>query len=80
MATAKGQNSDLLAAMDEELLALKRSPESYYYEILNRWLGGADGAMIPRWVRIAGTITAAFVLFLRRQVKRATVEIERIRE
>jgi PAS domain S-box-containing protein len=87
VATAKGENSALLSAIDEKLRTLKQDPDSYYYEILNHWLGDTEAATIPRWVWIGGAATAgalviaaAFVLLLRRQVKRATVEIERSRE
>ena len=87
VATAKGENSALLSAIDEKLGTLKQDPESYYYEILSQWLGDTEAATIPRWVRIVGAvaagalvIAAAFVLLLRRQVQRATAEIERSRE
>jgi PAS domain S-box-containing protein len=77
----------LLATIDRRLKALKADEDSYYYEILDRWLSHPEEGRIPSWVWVAGAATVGalllalvFVLLLRRQVRVATSEVELSRQ
>ncbi|GAB4271827.1 MAG: hypothetical protein Kow0092_26730 [Deferrisomatales bacterium] len=84
--------SDLLEAIDRQLLAWKEDPASLYYEGLNRWVAGgiAHAAVrhrFPRWIwtllgTIAGTalVLAVTNVVLDRKVKRRTAELDRNNE
>ncbi|MFN3750814.1 MAG: putative bifunctional diguanylate cyclase/phosphodiesterase [Thiobacillus sp.] len=83
---AAPRNADpaVLAALDRHLAQLKADPRSAYYESLRRWLEAAPDGRTPRWLRwmLAGiafvlTLAVIFALFLRRQVRRQTSELQR---
>ncbi|GEM_PF-5600761 len=82
VATATGRNAELLNAIDTRLAELKADQDSYYYDILSRWLSQQEGGRLPRWVRTTALVVllvlvvlGAFVLILRREVARATEEL-----
>lgn len=71
----KGQNQDLLAALDRYLPGLKQHPSSVYHQSLKKWLGETSAFRIPEWIRLlilaalSGlAVTLLFVLLLRHQV------------
>ena len=82
-AAPKGQNQDLLEAIDMQLADLKHDPTSIYHQSLNRWLEGANSeAVFPQWVPwvllSAGGLLILFValnLILRAQIRRRTAEL-----
>lgn len=72
-------NAALLAAIDEQLLAWKKDPGSFYFRNLNRWGGQAPDVVWPaylRWVLIAATALLVLALagnyWLRQQVAQKT--------
>lgn len=87
VATADGENGELLIAIDRRLEELKADESSYYYAVLDRWLTAGGGAIIPRWVRTGAVfaaftmaVLAVFVLVLRREVHRATRAVSESRQ
>jgi diguanylate cyclase (GGDEF)-like protein/PAS domain S-box-containing protein len=73
-ATRKGQNADLLAAIDKHLLSWQSSPASIYYQTLQRWGGAPPRLLIPtRFWWGLGTLALLLIaalggaLLLRRQ-------------
>ena len=87
IATARGTNGELFEAINRRLVELKHDDGSYYYEMLNYWLSQDTPVRIPRWVWIAIGVTAAglflaltFVVLLRKEVMRATKELEMSRQ
>ena len=78
-ATRKGQNADLLAAIDQHLTNWQDSPSSIYYQSLQRWGGERPRLLIPTSVwwglsTLALLLIAALggALLLRRQVREKT--------
>ncbi|MEY2683030.1 MAG: hypothetical protein RJA09_174, partial [Pseudomonadota bacterium] len=76
---AKGQNSDLLSALDRHQGDWKGDKESVYYEVLDRWADVPSGGIVTRqllWgmaaavVLLAASTLAAWVF--RRQVREQT--------
>lgn len=78
-ATGKGQNADLLDAIDQQLGAWQKDPDSVYFEILNHWQTRSLIAQIPPYVWWAAAAVIALMAmavasttWLRRQVARKT--------
>ncbi|WP_439859837.1 EAL domain-containing protein [Pseudomonas sp. MBLB4136] len=78
-ATRKGDNQDLLGAIDERLLAWEQEPDSFYTQTLKRWGEKSRPARLPPyvWWGLAGLAalllaTVGGVLLLRRQVAEKT--------
>lgn len=78
-ATRKGQNADLLAAIDQHLSDWQDSPSSIYYQSLQRWGGERPRLLIPTSLwwglsTLALLLVAALAgaLLLRRQVREKT--------
>lgn len=78
---AKGRNADLLTTLDRHLRQLKSSPNSIFYQSLDRWTTGSRKVAFPLWLRplwLLGVIAAIMGLvivgnvILRRQVKHRT--------
>ncbi len=74
-ATAEGQDIELLAALDENILAMKTEPGSPYYKTLEKWLNRPLPPAFPLYLYwiiglvLGGLALAAIViLVLRRQV------------
>ena len=81
--TAKGHHPDLLAAIDRQLDAWQVSQDSEYVQILKKWHGARPVTELPPYVwQTLGVLLAIlllvviFALFLRRQVKVRTRNLE----
>ncbi len=61
-ATAKGQNSELLAAIDRHLSTWQADADSVYFDVLERWTGERVSFDVPDWVWWAGAMGAALLL------------------
>lgn len=82
-ATKKGENLDLLQAIDRHLIEMKADPDSPYYRAIKSWQPEETKFVIPTWIKILalalglGLIyggTAAFIL--KRQVRLRTTELQ----
>ncbi|MDZ4120774.1 MAG: transporter substrate-binding domain-containing protein, partial [Candidatus Cloacimonadaceae bacterium] len=81
-ATAKGQNTDLLIAIDKHMTAMKQNPSSAYYQSLKRWTGEEVKYRLPHWVLILLSLIIGILAFsviigfiLKRQVRLKTAEL-----
>lgn len=82
-ATRKGDNADLLASIDKHLLNWQDSPNSVYYQILQRWGGERPRLLVPTAVwwglsTLALLLIAALggAVLLRRQVSEKTRHLQ----
>ncbi len=84
LAVAKGKHPELLALLDSYLLRWQQDEDSVYQQARQQWLHGrpAQERGIPPWLLASLTgfalltfLSAAFILLLRNQVKRATLVI-----
>ncbi|MDP3815960.1 diguanylate cyclase domain-containing protein, partial [Pseudomonas sp.] len=82
-ATRKGQNADLLAAIDNHLQGWQSAPDSYYYQTLQRWGGELPRLLVPAsfWWGMASLgflllMALAGALLLRRQVSEKTRHLQ----
>jgi PAS domain S-box-containing protein len=82
VAVPKGRNADIRAAVDEELRAQKRDPNSPLRQALASWLSGEPHSRMPDWVKavLAGGAVLLIVpillnVLLRGEVKRKTAEL-----
>ena len=84
-AAPAGRHTDLLAALDRHLAAMKASQNSPYYHILDRWLIGLRSELdfLPDWISwilaVGGGLLALFLggnVILRSQVKARTEALE----
>lgn len=81
-ATSKGNNLDLLNAIDMHLAKMIDDPQSVYYQSLTYWLDKRPEMFLPQFVlwsvaSIAGILFFVFIwsLALRRQVTRRTEDL-----
>jgi PAS domain S-box-containing protein len=83
-ATAKGQNTELLEAIDRYLVAMKSDSSSVYHRSINKWIATDLGSRdyVPNWVWwILGSALGLVGLFflhhgvLHRRVKKMTAEL-----
>jgi signal transduction histidine kinase/CheY-like chemotaxis protein/ABC-type amino acid transport substrate-binding protein len=81
-AVGKGQNPELLAALDAYLREGRKTPDSGYHRAVNWWLAPQVKGGLPPWAwRTGSAILAALALstavafFLRQRVRKATAEI-----
>lgn len=81
-ATAKGRNSDLLAAIDKHLKTMKHLPKSTYYTSLQRWISHEEGFKFPPWLKITVSViilalilTTIYGIILKHQVNIRTKEL-----
>ena len=87
-ASKKGTQHELLSAIDAHLSQWKKSPESFYFQRLDYWLGNRSFTeRIPTWLiyaslacAIAVCIFAVFFLLLKKTVKRQTRELRESEE
>lgn len=63
-AARKGQNSDLLAILDEEIAGMKADSASYYYERYQYWIATLEENDIPLYVWVALGGLLAFLVLL----------------
>lgn len=82
-ATAKGKNADLLARLDQQLIAWQADANSEYYKILHQWRGPKLLKHVPGWLWAAlGLLIGSVVLvaggnlWLRREVQRKVASLE----
>ena len=82
-ATRKGQNADLLAAIDQHLANWQNSPSSVYYQTLLRWGGERPRLLIPTVVWWGLTTLVLLLIaalggawLLRRQVHEKTRHLQ----
>ncbi|MFP5420304.1 MAG: EAL domain-containing protein [Gammaproteobacteria bacterium] len=82
-ATRKGQNGELLTAIDQHLMNWQAAPTSIYYQTLQRWGGEHSTRLIPAaaWWGLAillALLAAALggALLLRRQVREKTQHLQ----
>lgn len=81
-AAPENKHVALLKAIDAHLIALKRDPQSIYYQSLKRWTSEKVRFRLPAWIKIVGLATG-FALFLsllggvvlKHQVKKRTQEL-----
>ena len=83
-ATPRGLHGELLAAIDATLSRDKATPDSPYFQHLERWLGVTGKHAVPDWILPALLTTAAlvallllFIFLLRRQVQARTRHLEK---
>lgn len=81
-AAPKGKNSEILAAIDQHIVQLKRRPYTVYYKILKKHSGETQDYGIPLWIVWVGSILLiAFVLSMigiilfKHQVRKRTAEL-----
>ncbi|MEW6079980.1 MAG: ATP-binding protein [Thermodesulfobacteriota bacterium] len=81
-AAKKGENGDLLSAIDARLVPMKKDPGSIYHQSLKRWTMEKIAVMLPGWIRIACFLTGGIILFitiwsflLKRQIKARTRDL-----
>ena len=83
-AAAKGQNREVLAALDRYLTLWRADEHSLYHSSKNRWLhqNAEVVSVTPRWLiksllllGITGCCGSVFILLLRRQVRSRTGEL-----
>ena len=77
-----GDPQGLLAPLDRDLSALKRNPQSAYYESLNAWISTEVKFGVPTWLWVLGIALGAALLtslaaavVLRRRVSARTREL-----
>jgi len=86
-AVQKGENGDLLTAIDRYIAKGKNDPSSPYSQSMQRWYGIKASPIVPP-VLVEGLVTVALVailffgvsFFLRQQVRRKTAELSRQNE
>jgi len=81
-ATRKGYHEDLLNSLDKYLGALKRDPDSLYFQSIDRWLDQDTHERLPSWffrtVVVFGVAVSLLLLtslWSRYQVRRKTAEL-----
>jgi PAS domain S-box-containing protein len=86
---AKGKNQDLLALLDKNLTNWRHQADSPYNKARQKWTRGGIDALhvIPRWLvntaAVLGVlllVATVFVVLLKRQVRRATADIQRSKD
>ena len=81
--TSKGRHGELLEAIDRQLAAWQKAPDSDYYQILKTWRAASPEAIIPtRFWQVVLLLSGLLVLVallafvLRRQVKKKGNELQ----
>lgn len=81
-ATKKGQNKELLNAIDQTLSEWKKDNNSVYYSITDQWVNRQTSTEFPQWltytlVALATIllVTLLMIFLLRREVQRRTQEL-----
>lgn len=60
----KGENRDVMQAIDRHLARMKADPESVYFRSFQRLQATQRGEILPRWVKPASAVLLAFVLLV----------------
>lgn len=82
-ATKKGTHHEILSHIDAYLSTWKKDKNSYYYQRVNYWLGGANTiSSLPTWFIYSALASATliiffagFILLLKRAVRHRTKEL-----
>jgi len=82
-AATKGRHQEVLTTLDVYLAQWKNTPDSFYYQALQHWLGGArPSRQLPAWLGwgVVGVLIAIGLLafinaLLRREVRRRTAAL-----
>ncbi len=81
-AVRKGDNTDVITAVNRELTAMKAKKTSVYHQSLRRWLGETTKLLLPQWIGWSLAVAAAGVLLLfmtsillKHQVNRKTTHL-----
>jgi len=82
-ATKKGENLDLLQAIDRQLIEMKKDPDSPYYKAIKSWQPDDTKFVIPTWIKILALALGLGLIYgfasaflLRRQVRLRTRELQ----
>jgi PAS domain S-box-containing protein len=82
-ASARGAHADLLAAIDRHLAAWQANDGSFYYRVIERWIGRPAATVLPAWLGWAAggalsliLIVALLNVVLHRQVRIQTARLE----
>jgi len=82
-AVSKGQNGELLQAIDRHLKELRGDKSSIYYRSLEKWFAGNHATTVPQWIMptlLAGggllLVILLVSLLLKRQVAAKTRELQ----
>ena len=85
--TKKGTNKEILDLIDRELIKLKDIDNSIYYRLLDKWLLAESYSVIPSWIYIVLTASAAvtavtvlFIFLLRIRVKHVKKQLNESEE
>jgi len=86
-AAPKNASSQLLAAIDRQLLDMKKDSQSMYYRSIKRWTSEEVRFKLPVWLHIFGLVLGIVLLMslggsivLKRQVNARTHELQRINQ
>jgi PAS domain S-box-containing protein len=78
----KGNNSELISALDKYLTTAKTNKDSYYYHSVNKWLKNEGEKPDYSWVMpllavifLLFALIAIYIALVRREVKRRTAEL-----
>lgn len=63
-AVKKGDNGDVITAIDRQLVSLKTEKSSVYHQSLRRWLGETTKLNLPEWIGWSLGAAAAGILLL----------------
>jgi len=81
-AVQKGENADVILAIDQRLREMKKEKTSVYHQSLKRWLGETTKLRLPNWIgwslgTAAGGLLLLFLmsLLLRHQVNKKTAHL-----
>ncbi len=86
-AAPKNASGPLLAAIDRQLLDMKKDSQSMYYRSIKRWTSEEVRFKLPLWLQIFGLVLGIVLLMslggsivLKRQVNARTHELQRINQ
>lgn len=75
----------ILAAIDRQMIRMKKKPDSEYYRALQNWTTDTHRYVLPDWIKLLGGISAVVLIFslvgsviLKRQVDTRTRELQEI--
>ena len=63
-AFTKNRHTELILDVDRHLNKLKRSPDSIYFQAIDRWFGDKATSLIPSWLYWMGAVFLFIICFL----------------
>jgi len=82
-ASTRGENADLLAAIDRNLTQWQREEDSPYYRVMRQWKALPPATVWSLWLKwavvgvvVAGVFVMAIITMLRRQVRAQTARLQ----